>query len=322
MRRVDDSEYRFSLSLASLLIAEQLADSEPDETRRTRKQNAAQEKWSLLRNTFSRDLGDLHGYGGTGPAVRQLIQAFEHITRRWPLEQRWMLLIDLVMADPFAPYGLRVTINDFREAVGTVATALDLGEDHAELLDIWHEILKSYSPSRWKTVIALSSLTTSALWTNGPDPVAAAAVAAAAGLDGPAATAHGVAMLGGGSLSLGGSDLAAGMWLLSTDDEPGPVLSGGGGIGLLALGPAQARVELVKLQLNFRLVIRNGRSDSVTGHDLTSALDRIADDLRTQLELELRVNDDDAPRISDIEVVRADVDAAARMVDEVVEQAA
>lgn len=321
MRRVDDSEYRFSLSLASLLIAEQLVDSEPDEARRTRKQNVAQEKWSLLRNTFSRDLGDLHGYGGTGPGLRQLLQAFEHIARRWPLEQRWMLLIDLVMSDPFAPYGLRVTINDFREAVGTIATALDLGEDHAELLDTWHEILRSYSPSRWKTVMALSSLTTSALWTSGPDPVAAAAVATAAGLEGPAATAHGVAMLGGGSLSLGGSDLAAGMWLLSTDAEPATVLPGGG-TGLLALGPAQARVELVKLQLNFRLVIRNGRSDSVTGNDLTRALDRIADGLRTQLELELRVNDDDAPRISDIEAVRADVDAAARMVDEVVEQAA
>lgn len=319
------ANYRFSLSLASLLIAGQLADTEADEQRRARKQTVAQEKWSLLRNTFPRDLGELHGYGGTGPAVRQLTQAFEHVTRHWPLEQRWMLLIDLVMSDPFAPYGLKVTITDFRSAVATIATALDLGDEHTELLDTWNETLRSYSPSRWRTAITPNVLTPFALSTSGPDPITAARLVATAGLDATTTTAsgvaHDVALLGGGSLSLGGSGLAAGMWLVTTDAATDAALPDGG-IELLALGPAQARVELVKLQLNFRLVVRYERSETVTADDLAMALARIADDLQTQLELERRVNDDDAPRIIEIETILNDVHAAQRVMSDVVEEAA
>lgn len=321
MTHVDDHAYRFSLSLASLLIAEQLADAEPDEQRRIRKQTVAQEKWSLLRDTFSRELGELHGYGGTGPAVRQLTQSLERTTDPWSLERRWMLLTDLVMSDAFAPYDLKVTITDFREATAAIATALDLGDEHGELLDTWNVTLRSYRPSRWKTVIAPSTLTASALSTSGPDPAAAAALATAAGLDGTAATTHGVALLGGGSLSLGGSGLAAGMWLATTDAEADAVLPCGG-IGLLALGPAQARVELVKLLLNFRLAIRYGWSHTVTAENVGAALARITDDLRTQLQLERRVNEDDASRITDIEAILSDVGTAQRVVSEVVEQAA
>lgn len=355
MTRACDHEYRFTLSLASLLVAEQLTEREPDEQRSERKQMVAQEKWTLLRDTFSADLGALQGYGGTGPAMRQLSEVFEQSTSNWPETQRWLLLIDLLMSDAFAPYALKVTVTDLREVVGAIAEMLDLADEHTELLDAWHQTLRS-RPPRWKKVIAPSHLTASGLLTSGPDAATTTTFATFAGFEGAAATARGFALLGGGSLALGGSDLAAGSWLLAsaadrenaqpaasvvtaiatappTGDAGAPThhetgssdeRDAGlpqGAVGLLTLGPAQAKVELLKLQLNFRLVIQHGRWEPDAPHDIATALGRIADDLQGQLDLERRLNDADAPRISGIEAILHDVRATYGVVEQAVEQA-
>lgn len=311
MTPADDHDYRYTLSVSSLLIAEHLAEREPEEQRRLRKQAVAQEKWALVRDAFAADLGTLHGYGGTGPAMRQLAGALEQRTAGWLSQHRWMLLIDLLMSDAYAPYALRVTITDLREVVADIAAVLGLADEHAELLDAWHETLRPLRPARWKTVISPGALTTSALLTSGLDPATAAALAIAAGLDGPAATPHGVALLGGGCLSLGGISFAAGTWLLDpsietcdVDNDGSPLHGVGlprGAAGLLVLGPAQARVELGKLELYIRLVLRDELAPTVTPEQVTDALSRVVDDLRAQLDLERDRNDDDAPRIVDIQ---------------------
>jgi uncharacterized membrane protein YgcG len=232
-----------------------------------------------------------------------------------------LLLVDLAMSDVFAPYELWVPTHAFAEALRHVAAALELSDECAELLDAWDDVLRAHRPRRWRTVIAASPLRASSLTTSGPDPAVATALAMAAGLTGEAATAHGVALLSGGSLSVGGAGLAGGTWLVTTsadDDAPLP----GGGHGLLALGPAQARVELIKLQLSARFVIQSGLAPEISVTDLADALARVADELTAQLEIERRVNDAHAPRITDIETMLAAVDGTRHHVGVVETQAA
>jgi hypothetical protein len=320
MTHAGDHDHRFCLSLATLVMAEQLADTEPNEQRRQRKSTVAQRKWEVLRHSFPDDLGELLGYGGTGPALRQLTHLLARQAARWSSEQRGLLLVDLVMSDVFAPYELKVPTNDFAEALRNVAAALELSSESEVLVEAWNEVLRSHRPRRWRTVIVPSTMSASALTTRGPDPAVANALAGAAGLTGEAATPQGVAMLGGGSLAIGGSAFAGGLWLVAGFPDGGPVP--GGGHGLLLLGPAQARVELIKLQLSSRLVIHCDLEADLTTADVVDGLARVGDDLAGQLDVERRVNDDDAARVTDIEGMMQAVNDVRRQIGHVETQAA
>ena len=320
MTGVGHHDHRFCLSLATLLVAEQLADAEPDERRRQRKRTVALRKWSVLRDVFPEDLGELHGYGGTGPALRQLTQVFATRTANWTPDRRWLLLIDLVMSDPFAPYGLRVATSDFAVSLASIADAVAFPDEGSRLLDEWRVVLRMHRRPWWRPAIAPSVPTAPTVTTSGPDPATAAILAATAGFDGEAATADGMALLAGGSLAVGGSRFAGGLWLVTTTvqmDQPPD-----GGIGLLALGPARARVELIKLQLAARLVIHSGLADGIGTDDLVDGLGRIAEDLTARLAAEHRVNDGDAPRVTAIEAMLHAVDSVRRDVGGVETQAA
>jgi len=315
MASVGDHDHRFCLSLATLVMSEQLTDAEPDEQRRQRKRTVAQRKWEALRQTFPEDLGELLGYGGTGPALRQLTHVLAQRTAGWSAAQRGLLLVDLVMSDVFAPFELKVTTNDFADALRVVATALDLSSVSDALIGAWHDTLRTHRPRRWRTVIAPSTMSASTLTTSGPEPAVAAALAAAAGLTGEAATAQGVALLGGGSLSIGGSALAGGLWLVTplAEDEPLP----GGGHGLLLLGPEQARVELIKLQLSAWLAVHCDLAADFGTADVVEGLGSVSDDLTAQLDVERRVNDDDASRITAITGMMQAVDELRRQIGHV-----
>jgi hypothetical protein len=320
MTIVGDHDHRFCLSLATLVMSEQLTDAEPNEQRRQRKRTVAQRKWEALRRTFPDDLGELLGYGGTGPALRQLTHVLAQRAAGWSPVQRGLLLVDLVMSDVFAPYELKVPTNDFADAVRNVAAALELPDESEALLAAWNDVLRAHRPRRWRTVIAPSTMNASTLTTSGPDPAVATALAAAAGLTGASADAQGVALLAGGSLSIGGSALAGGLWLVIAPPDGGPLPSGGH--GLLLLGPAQARVELIKLQLSAWLVVHCGLADGPTTADVIDGLASVGDDLATQLDVERRVNDDDASRITGIEGMMHAVDDVRRQIGHVETQVA
>ena len=321
--RAGDHAYRFGLSLATLLIAEQLAENESDEERRQRKQMVITDKWALLRDTFRAELDELHGYGGTGPSVRQLTTIFAQTTAGWPADQRQLLLIDLITADAFAPYELKVSAGDLREAIGHIAAGLVLSDSYsAALFAAWDDALRAYRPSRWKQVMAPGGTLTPVLATGGPDPATASALISSAGLTNGAATTHGIALLGGGSFAVGGAGMAGGLWLVTTTtgESRGPLP--GGGFGVLRLGQTQLRSELVKLQLSYRMVVLGDGTPIASADDVRDALARIHDELRQHLEAERRLNDDDAQRIRDVESTLQAVDIARSSVDGVEAQAA
>ena len=86
------------------------------------------------------------------------------------------------------------------------------------------------------------------------------------------------------------------------------------------LGPAQARVELGKLELYIRLVLCDELADTVTPEQVADALSRVVDALRAQLELERDRNDDDGPRIVDIQTTLNSVHATQAVIQPAVGQ--
>ena len=309
MRPADDHAYRLGLGLATLLMAIQLTDREADERRRQRKQQVLHDKWDVLRTAFPDDLAQFQGYGGTGPAVRQLVDAFGDLTSSWTPGQRSALVVDVLMADVFAPYELKVAVDDADEAIRVLAEALGLDEmGTARLWEVWNEALTAYRPSRWrrpdhkvKNIPALSTgefVLPPPPGSNGdamPDDV----------LD----SEHHLALLAGGSLSATDMTMAGGLWL--TDSEADSTGDDGEGHSdrvrrLLALELAQARTELVKLQMSHALIVAPGHTDVATTASVLEALDHLRDGVLSQLDEQRERNDDDAPRIRLLEeLVRA-----------------
>ena len=308
MRPADDHAFRLGLGLATLLMAIQLTDKEPDERRRERKQSVVHDKWDVLRTAFPEDLAQFQGYGGSGPSVRQLVDTFADVTSSWTPGHRRALLVDVLMSDPFAPYELKVAVDDADEAIRVLAQALGLDEaGTARLWEVWNEALNAYRPSRWRRpdprVKSIPALTTGefvlppAPGSNGeamPDDV----------LD----SEHHLALLSGGSLSATDAAMAGGLWLTrrrtdrAEDDDDGSDRVR----RLLALDVAQARTELVKVQMSHALIVAPGHADEATTASVLEALDQLRDGVTTQLDEQRRRNDDDAPRIRTLdEIVRA-----------------
>lgn len=311
MRPADDHAYRLGLGLATLLMAIQLTEKEADERRRERKQSVLYDKWNVLRTAFPEDLDQFQGYGGSGPSVRQLVDTFADVTSAWTPGHRRALLVDVLMGDAFAPYELRVAVDDADEAIRMLAEALGLDElDTERLWEVWNEALTAYRPSRWRRpdhkVKSIPALTTGELvlppppGSNGdamPDDV----------LD----SEHHLALLAGGSLSATDVAMAGGLWLtdrrVDVADDTGGDQGGNDRVRrLLTLELAQARTELVKLQMSHALIVAPGHTDDATTASVLEALDHLRDGVTSQLGEQRERNDDDAPRIRILqEIVRA-----------------
>ncbi|HSJ46411.1 MAG TPA: hypothetical protein VK923_17175 [Euzebyales bacterium] len=311
MRPADDHAHRLGLGLATLLMAIQLTDKEADERRRERKQSVVHDKWDVLRTAFPDDLNQFQGYGGSGPSVRQLLDTFADVTSSWTPGHRRALLVDVLMSDAFAPYELKVAVDDADEAIRLLAEALALDEvDTARLWEVWNEALTAYRPSRWRRpdhrVKSIPALSTGELVLPPPPGSVGDAIP-----DDVLGSEHHLALLAGGSLSAVDVTMAGGLWLTDrrgdlTEDTEGDGDGNDRVRRLLALDLAQARTELVKLQMSHALIVAPGHGDVATTASVLEALDDLRDGVVSQLEEQRERNDDDAPQIRILEeIVRA-----------------
>lgn len=323
MQRVDDDAYRFALGLATMQLAIQLTDRETDERRHTRKVAVVTEKWEALRSAFPAELDDLRGYGGTGPSVRQLADAFGAATDAWDLAQRHLLLIDVLMGDPFAPYELKVSVDDAVDATRELTEAMGLDPDALDTVwQVWSDALMAYRPSRWrrprtkvKQIPALAAdgfvLPPSA---DESDDVGGAADD---GVDALTRSGRHAALLSGGSLSGAEPERAGGLWLATIDQDAGSAADNDRVRRLLRMPLAQARTELVKLAMAHALVVRPGHVTSITTTTVLGALGQLHIAVDDQLEAEEARNDEDAPRIRTLEEVLRAIDVARTHVEQV-----
>lgn len=323
MQRVDDDAYRLALGLATLHLAIQLTEREADDRRRDRKVAVVTEKWEVLRRTFPVELDALQGYGGTGPSIRQLADAYRNATGLWPTAHRRLLLIDVVMGDPFAPYELKVPVDDAAAAIRELAepTGLDAG-DLDTAWRVWSHALVAYRPSRWrrpntkvKQIPALAADDFVLPPAPGQTPQEADGEDGDAGA--PERSEHHLALISGGSLSGAEPDLAGGLWLGQIEPAAGSAADNERVRRLLSLPLAQARTELVKLAMAHALVVRPGHVTTTTTTTVLGALGQLHIVVDDQLEVEQERNDDDAPRIRTLKELLRAVDVARAHVERV-----
>jgi hypothetical protein len=250
------------------------------------------------------DLADKEAVSGL--STEQATAALHSAVDGWSQDQEVALLVDLALADPFAPYELKTSPTDFRAALGYVVELLAQPAClTAQILDTRKEALQAHKSLPWRKIVTTGVIGTVLVATGGwiLAPAIGSALGAAAGLSGAAATAHGLALLGGGSLAAGGAGMAGGLWLVAGGGTLLGGVAGGAGQALRQLGAGQARVELVKLQMTYRLHVVHGQMHLYKAQHIITQLEESRQELEEALEQERQLNDKNAARVREIQTI-------------------
>jgi hypothetical protein len=209
------------------------------------------------------------------------------------------VVVDLAFGSPFAPYELPSSDKHFDVALHKTGTEMNFAGsfiDHVfalkkEALGVHEGPLSSV----WSLVAAGGVLTVVAL------PFLPAALGAWAGLAGAAATSHGLALLGGGTLALHGLGMAGGTWVLTGLTGVAIATTGYGATEMLhSITPEALRIELAKCQTTVVIGMQNG---SWTRDDVRSRLsgfEALKRSLEQELSDEQALNESGARRITAI----------------------
>ena len=95
--------------------------------------------------------------------------------------------------------------------------------------------------------------------------------------------------------------MAGGMWMVAGAGAALGAVGGGGGIKLFQLGAAQARGELVKLQVTYKLTLLQGQTDLVKAQAVIEDLAGQAQALKATVAEERLLNDENSKRVKDLE---------------------
>lgn len=280
-----------ALAGASTLLAEHVRGLAKDSKRTTKMDRVI----SLKRA----ELAAIDGHGDVDPGVM-----LDDAVSGWEREAKRRLLVDLAFSSPFAPYSLKVDQDDVLHGLRPLARRI--GEPTSiidEIVAARKSALRSQHRRNWGRVGAIALLTAAALGTAGwmAAPAIGTAIGTSAGLTGAAATAHGLALLGGGSLAAGGAGMAGGMWLVAATGATVGVVGGGGSTLLYQLGASEVRNELIKLQVTFRVAILVGQADVAHAATVIADLRRTQQELRNALDVERDLNDENSERVKSLE---------------------
>ncbi len=322
----EDHEYSYGLATATLLMACVLTDAEKTPDRQATKQRIVDKKRELLLESFRDNLtASRRRRDGDRPLAPQdltvslLELALHKVAGQWDVDMRRRLLIDLALADPYSPYEVKASGSDFKDSLIAVSRALGLPVKAAtEVLEVRAEAVKAHRALPWKKIAASGAIGTvilaSGAWILAP--AIGTALGTAAGLSGAAATAHGLALLGGGSLAAGGAGMAGGLWIVTGVGAAVGVTAGGAGQALKELGAAQVRVELIKLQMSYKLDVIHGQAHIHKARSVIAELDKSRAELEQALAEERLLNDRNAARVRDIEEILEALDHAKQFVAE------
>lgn len=287
-----DHKYACYISAGTLLIAKELTRLENNKGRKEKKERVVNSKRKLLREAF---LEDTHGLSLEGDTYKLLED-------KWPKDKATTFVIDLAFTNPFAPYELKYKESHFDSALKNVAPLVHLkAEDVDRIRRTQREALKAHRHINWKKIalFSLGGLVIAPIaWFAAP--LIGGAIGVAAGLSGAAATAHGLAILGGGSLAIGGLGMAGGMGVVTGSATAIAVLGAGGSQFLLQLGAANAKIELIKLQVNYKEVVLGTQTQVKKVQEVIKKLIKQRDKIKNQLEEERKLNEENSNRIQEI----------------------
>lgn len=222
-------------------------------------------------------------------------------------------LVELYFLDPFAPYALKTSAHARVGALKKLAAAI--GQDDKLVRDIRKAASKARSAYRqvdWRRVGLIGAGSAAVVGLGGflAAPALGAAIGGAMGLTGAAAANAGLALLGGGALAAGGAGMAGGMWLVAGAGAAVGAAAGAGGGALFQLGAARARLELVKLQVTFKLTAIDNQVGQIKAQEVMKRLDDELEAMRTIVKEERRLNDENSDRIKQLEQTLDDLESA------------
>lgn len=290
-----------SLAAAQLLVADFIASQEEDAERRTKMDNVIARQRESVEQTLESDAAKHFD-------PRSYVQA---VGARLEEKDRLAFLIELFFLDPFAPYTLKYRGKAQQKALQKTADLLGAkSKDIRRISRTSKDAMQSHSKQNWGKVGLVGVGAAVLLGVGGfvVAPLLGAALGAGAGLAGAAATAHGLALLGGGALAAGGAGMAGGMWMVAGAGAALGVIGGGGGMKLFQLGADQARGELVKLQVTFKLTLLQDQADRAKAQAVVTSLAEQAEELKERVEEERGLNDENSRRITDLEATLEAID--------------
>ena len=231
-------------------------------------------------------------------------EVFQSLTDNWSEGDRIRFLIDLDFSDPFFPYDLKVKPQDFQTGLREVARALGFVRDVVgEIADARRSALRAHQSVSWAKIGLFGAGGVVLLGTGAYmlAPLVGAALGASAGLYGAAAVSHGLALLGGGTLASGGAGVAGGMWLVAGTGAATGLVAGSGSAAFFEMGASQARAELTRLQVTFKMTLLADQVDTLKAQKAIASLHEQLDMLGATLAEERLLNDENSERVKDLE---------------------
>ena len=286
--------YTFSISVGTLILANELTGLEEDEERKEKKEKVVARKLQFLQETFPDETA----------GVEHVNQLYSRLIGSNSGGDALTFLIDLAFSAPFAPYELAFKKGDFKKGLYAAGVLLGVAAEGIDgILETKEDALKAHRNIQWSKVAVYGALGFIVVATGGflAAPAIGSALGAAAGLSGAAATAHGLAILGGGSLALGGAGMAGGLWLVTGVGAAVGLGVGGGSTLLLQLGAAGAKVELAKLQVCYKEVLIGDQLQLRKAQETIRKLMENKAKIERILEEERSLNDKNTQRLKDIE---------------------
>lgn len=299
------NKYSEAISIGNFYMVEKLTELEKNEERKKKKKNVYNEKKSLLLDTFKDDENEIINKTDRRNLFCNLVEE----------DLRIPYLIDLSFTNPFAPYQLKFKQSEFRESLLYVGSLLN--QDFGVIDDILKnqkDALKSHRKIDWVKVAAFGVGGILFFGFGGwlAAPAIGSALGSIAGLSGAAATAHGLALLGGGSIAMGGMGMAGGTWLVTGVGALAGLGISGGSPFLLELGAAQARIEILKLQVTYKTYFTTNQIHYNKVNKSIDKLVKMKEDILKEFIKEKKFNEKNSERIKDI---KATIDALNNAID-------
>ena len=305
--KLDERDVTLVTALATHLMAQHIADHTKGD-RQAKMQKVIARQAEGIEKLF------LDG----GMAATQPQDLLLDLVDTWSETDRLRLLIDLDFTDPFFPFDLKVGSDQFKHGLRWIARQIGVGEAVIDsIAETRRDAERAHAKKRIVKVVAFGAGGLVLLGAGGwaLAPVVGTALGVNAGLSGAAATAHGLALLGGGSLAAGGSGMAGGMFLVTGAGAAVGAVGTGGSAFLLGVGAKQAQLEIVRLQVTYRMTILDQQISSVKAAFVVENLQSQLAGLEQTLVEERELNDQNSRRLDDLEAKITSTKAAVRWME-------
>ncbi len=233
----NENLYAKAIAFGNYYILDKMIPLEKRASIKEKKLNVYKEKLDLLLQTYPGEQEAI-----TSDKRELKVQLLSSVLNK---NEKTLFIIDLAFSNPFAPHDLKYKIKDFHRGLHYIGSLVHLTKkDVDDVLKVQKRVFKSQRQIKYWTV-GLYGLGGLILFGVGGwlvAPAIGAYLGTAAGYVGIAATLHGLALLGGGTLASGGFGVAGGMWLITGLGGASGIIAAGGGNILFKLGAALLRI--------------------------------------------------------------------------------